>query len=156
MFGSTQHEETMTGTIPEAIWNQGRSPLPQLPIAEFFRKSHGLHGTVDEFREDETECALIYNGPGYNADITIQRPSGTYELHTISEGAIAVLNDLHKGRHTGPVWSWLIDLVAVLLIIVSASGIALLCFIKRRRVPGFLIALFGTLVVAWVAWKFIP
>ena len=52
---------------------------------------------------------MSFKGPGYAADAFIDRESGHYKLTPIDHGFIAVINDLHKGRDTGPVWSVVID-----------------------------------------------
>lgn len=31
--------------------------------------------------------------------------------------AYAVLNDLHKGRNTGEIWKWFIDITALLMVV---------------------------------------
>ena len=54
-----------------------------------------------------------------------------------------MINDLHKGRDTGRAWSAVIDASAIGLIVISASGLALLFYIKRRRARGLLTALVG-------------
>jgi uncharacterized protein len=62
-------------------------------------------------------------------------------------GVFAVLNDLHKGRDTGPVWSVVVDLSAALTALASMTGLLLLFYIKRRRVLGLLTALIGAALI---------
>jgi uncharacterized protein len=94
---------------------------------------------------------VTFKGPGYSADAFIDRATGRYDLSESYHGVIAVINDLHKGRDTGKVWSVLIDLSALLMTLVSLTGLILLFYIKRRRISGLVIALVGTVVVA-VLW----
>ena len=56
---------------------------------------------------------VTFKGPGYAADAFIDRESGRYDLTQTYHGFIAVINDLHKGRDTGPAWSVVIDVSAV-------------------------------------------
>jgi hypothetical protein len=66
---------------------------------------------------------------------------------------VALINDLHKGRDTGAAWSVVIDVSAVLMTVSSLTGLALLCTLRRRRVPGLLVAFAGTVaVLAVVVW----
>ncbi len=68
-------------------------------------------------------------------------------------GFIALINDLHKGRDTGPVWSALIDVSAGLMTLISLSGLVLLFYLKLRRVSGLVVALAGTaLVIVLYRW----
>ena len=62
-------------------------------------------------------------------------------------GFIAVINDLHKGRDTGLAWSVFIDVSAILLTFISLTGLVLLFYLKLRRIPGLIVALFGTIIV---------
>ena len=48
-------------------------------------------------------------------------------------GWIAYLNDLHKGRHTGVVWSWFLDLFAVAAMIFCLTGLLLLQLHAAKR-----------------------
>ena len=71
----------------------------------------------------------------------------------VREGWVAVLNDLHKGRHTGRAWSWAIDGSAGLMAVIGATGLALLLYLRRRRLAGLATGVLGTLVlVAIVRW----
>ncbi len=153
MFGSVSRQQEYHGQFAKE-WLSGSAggSMDKLQLAEFLRRQHGLHGTVEEFHEDDPECSLAFKGPGYSADVFFDRHTGNYDVTEASDGWLAVLNDLHKGRHTGARWSVVIDVSAVLLIVVSATGLILLFFLKRRRVVGSLLALLGTAVVILAAW----
>ena len=73
------------------------------------RKAHGVHGEVSDFRVDDAQCAVSFKAPGYAADAFIDRGTGAYELTVSKMGFAAVVNDLHKGRDSGPVWKAMID-----------------------------------------------
>ena len=64
------------------------------------------------------------------------------------QGVFAVLDDLHKGRDTGPVWSAVVDISAALTALASVTGLLLLFYVKRRRARGLLAALAGTALLA--------
>ena len=81
----------------------------------------------------------------------IDRQTGRYTLAITRHGVVAVLNDLHKGRDTGAVWSVVIDATAILLTLVALTGFALIFFIRRRRVAGLVTAVVGTVILAAVA-----
>ena len=94
-----------------------------------------------------------FKGPGYAADAFIDRETGHYNLTQTYHGFVAVINDLHKGRDTGPAWSVLIDVSAVLLTLISLTGLVLLFYLKLRRVPGLIVAIVGTIfVLALYLW----
>src|SRR5262249_32976654 len=118
-----------------------------LEVVEHLRQAHGVRGALAEFRVDEAECVVTFKGPGYAADAFIDRGSGTYSLTQSYHGVVAVLNDLHKGRDTGPGWSVLIDVSAVAMTLISLTGLILLFYLKLRRRPGLAVSLLGTAAV---------
>ena len=61
---------------------------------------------------------------------------------------------LHKGRGTGTAWKWLIDFSAVLMTLVSLTGMVLVFFVPRVRGSGIFVAVTGTVlaVVAYMIW----
>lgn len=128
--------------------------INKLQLVEFFRNKHQVKGALGDFRIEDSEVSLTFNGPGYIADSFIDRETGKYELSVTRMGVVAVINDLHKGRDSGKAWSWIIDISAVLMTLVSISGIILICFIKKKRLSGLIIAAVGT-VVCYLIYKFL-
>jgi len=126
--------------------------VSKLEIVEHMRTAHSIHGALADFRVDDGECVVSFKGPGYAADAFIDRESGHYRLTETYHGFIAVINDLHKGRDTGPVWSVLIDVSAVLMTFISLTGLVLLFYLKLRRIPGVIVALAGA-VLAIVLYR---
>jgi len=148
-LGSVQRTEKGAGRVEVRWLAEGREEgaVDRLAIAEAVRRSHGLREAVEDFRIDEKEISLVFKGPGSSADVVVDRHTGQYTVESIREGWVAVMNDLHKGRHTGPVWSWALDISAVVLAGVSGSGIWLLWYVRRRRTSGLWMGLVGVLVL---------
>lgn len=141
--------------------SSGEEPDPsrgvaKLEIVEHLRGAHGIRGALAEFRAEEDECLVSFKGPGYAADAFIDRASGRYNVSQTYHGFLALINDLHKGRDTGPAWSALIDVSAVLMTLISLTGLVLLFYLKLRRVPGLVVTLIGAVVVAAVFLLWVP
>jgi hypothetical protein len=111
-----------------------------LSIVEHIRAKDGVHGAVSDLRVEDDQISFSFRGPGYSADTTVDRTAGTYQIVETRAGFIAVINDLHKGRDSGKAWSWVIDLSAVLLTLVSLSGLVLIFFVYKKRVSGLILA----------------
>lgn len=128
--------------------------LDKLSIAEQLRETHRLKGKVAEFEISEFDCMVTFKSPGYVADIFIDRETGKYTVSETSSGVIAIMNDLHKGRDSGASWSWLIDISAIMMVLVSVTGLILLLFLKRQRNAGLVVTVVGTvlLIAAWMLW----
>ncbi len=136
------------------VWVAGTdtAAVNKLAIAEFLRGTHQLKGSVSEFRSDDRQCSISFRGPGYSADVFVDRPAGTYQLTETRSGLVAVMNDLHKGRDTGRGWAWVIDLSAVFMTLVSITGLLLLLVLKKHRISGLWWLLAGAIASGLAYW----
>ena len=69
-----------------------------------------LDGRTAEWSDSELYIGLPR--PGGDAWLSLDIQTGELEYERTDRGWIAYLNDLHKGRNTGAVWSWFIDIFA--------------------------------------------
>jgi uncharacterized protein len=130
--------------------------VAKLEIVEHLRRAHAIRGALADFRVDENECTVSFKGPGYAADAFIDRESAHYNLTQTYHGFVAVINDLHKGRDTGRVWSVVIDISAVVLTIISLTGLILIFFLKLRRGPGLVVSLLGAALIVVICLLWVP
>ncbi len=141
-----ERTEEVKGALPPQ-WKTAKG-IDWLVVSEFLRSKYGVHGSVVDRTEDDREAALAYRAPGYSANAFINVSDGTYRLATSYQGAIGVLNDLHRGRDSGSTWVWLIDIAGGFLIVLSLTGLSLLFYLKKVRLTGLVtLAAGGTLVI---------
>lgn len=144
-------------TDSRSVESDPTSGTDKLAVVEYFRLTHQVRGYVSEFFSgDDYEFYVGFNGPGYTAYASIDRSDASYLITETSSGVVAVMNDLHKGRDTDPVWSWIIDISAVIMIIASLTGLFLLLSLKKRKRKGLVAALAGSLVIILVYNFLIP
>ena len=156
-FAGQQRTVQKEGTVPAAWVGTARpESVDRLDIVEFLRRTHGIHAAMSDFRIDNGQVSVSFKGPGYAADAFIDRKTGAYELTESRMGFAAVVNDLHKGRDSGPIWGAVIDVSAVFMIVVSASGILLICFLQRRRFSGLMAASLGAALCWFVCRIWVP
>jgi len=142
-FAGHERLTERTGQM-NAAWLAGADDaVARLDIVESLRTTHGITGAVSDFRVDDREASVAFKGPGYSADAVIDRTTGRYALTESRLGLVAILNDLHKGRDTGGVWKFVLDVSAGLLCFVSLSGLVLLFFMQKHRLAGVLLLMFG-------------
>jgi hypothetical protein len=126
----------------------------KLGLVEMLRTREHVHGAVSDFRVDDAQISISFRAAGYTADVFIDRDSGKYDLTEVQSGLVAVMNDLHKGRDTGRLWSVVIDVSAVALVLLSLTGLILMWFVYKRRTSGFMLA--GIAAVALLAlWYYV-
>jgi hypothetical protein len=156
-FDGKQVEKKFTGSVP-VIWVNPRdtTKIKKLEIVELFRKQYDIKGYVSDFLIQDDQCSVSFKGPGYSADAFINRKDGKFKLSELRLGIVAVLNDLHKGRDSGTGWSWLIDVSAIFLTLVSLTGLIMLCFLKKKRVNGILLLILGMVVCGLIYWIWVP
>ncbi len=128
----------------------------KLAIVEHVRNTDGLRGAVSDMRVEDDTISFSLRGPGYSADTTVDRAARTYQVTETRAGFIAVINDLHKGRDTGKAWGWVIDVSAVLLTLVSVTGLVLIFFVYKRRLSGLILAAAATLVCVLLYRLYVP
>lgn len=128
--------------------------VDKLNVVEFLRKKHGVRSALSDFRVDDSQCTVSFKGPGYSADAFVDRSNGSYELTETRQGFVAVVNDLHKGRDTGTAWAVIIDVSAILMVLVSLTGLVLIFFLQKRRASGLLAVAIGAALcyLVYVVW----
>jgi uncharacterized protein len=131
-----------------------KNDVAKLEIVEYLRNTHGIKGALKDLRIDDSQISVSFKGPGYAADTFIDRQTGAYDLTETRMGLFAVMNDLHKGRDSGKAWAVVIDVSAVLMTVVSLTGLLLIFFLQRKRFAGLMVAGAGALLayLAYVAW----
>ena len=150
-----QSESTTTelkGNV-NAAWvsSKDSSKIDKLSVVEFFRNQYKVKGAVSDFRIDESEISISFKAPGYEADAFINRANGSFQLMITSQGFMGFVNDLQKGRDAGKIWLLLIDIAAILMVLISLTGLMLLLFIKKKRVAGIVLAIIGVIIMYWMS-----
>jgi uncharacterized protein len=151
-FGDEVHTRQDKGSLT-VQWVKGPDTghVARLEIVEYLRSAHRITAAVSDFRIDDAQVSVSFKGPGYAADVFIDRETGRYDIAQTSAGFIGLINDLHKGRDTGAAWRLFIDISALLLVLISLTGILLLLYLRRRRLAGLLVAAFGAVLV-WLIY----
>lgn len=140
------------GFIDRALLGAADAEPQKMEIVEFIRSQHNVRTAVRDFRSDEYQINVSFAGPGYTADVSIDREKAEYQFNELRLGLTAIINDLHKGRDTGTAWSIFIDGSAVLLVFISISGVLLLIWLKRLWRSGLYTIIGGTIATAILIW----
>lgn len=93
--------------------------------------------------------------PGGDAWVSIDLDSGEVQYENTDRGWIAYFNDLHKGRHAGPLWGWFIDLFALACVVFTVSGLVLLQMHARQRATTWPLVALGLVLPLLIAILFI-
>ena len=128
--------------------------IDKLRVVEYLRSSAGLRGALADFRVDADQCEVVFKGPGYAASVLVDRATGRYDVSESRMGFAALINDLHKGRDSGAVWSAVIDVSAAVLVFISLTGLVLLYYVHKYRVAGVILVGAGaaTSYLLYLVW----
>ena len=155
-FDNQQRPSLYHGTLNKTWVNTTESDgVAKDELVNYFRHTYRTKGVLSDFRVDGEQCEVLFKGPGYEADATIDRETGKYDLTVSHFSLVAVLNDLHKGRDTGKKWSLVIDFSAILMTLVSLTGLTLIFFLNKRRSSGLLLVAIGALLCCFVYFLWI-
>jgi hypothetical protein len=124
---TTQQELVAPPPVVAALQSQskdGRQPIPAA-LSNWLSSQFASAGDgIGEWNPEEVYVSLPR--PGGDAWVTIQRQSGAAHYEKTDRGWVSYINDLHKGRHTGPSWSIYIDVLAGACLVFTATGLILL------------------------------
>lgn len=137
-------------TAPESA----KAPLP--PAArDWLARELDLDIGTQDAEWSEGEIYLSLPRPGGDAWLNLDLAAGEAEYQRTDRGWIAYLNDLHKGRNAGAVWSWFIDLFAVATLLFCITGLLLLQLHSRHRPSTWPIVIGGFFIPLLIALAFI-
>jgi hypothetical protein len=102
-----------------------KAPLP-MPVAQWLEQELDIYVGKRPAEWSEDEIYLSLPRPGGDAWLTVDLTDGTVFFEKTDRGWISYFNDLHKGRNTGKVWFWFIDIFSVACVVFCISGLILL------------------------------
>jgi hypothetical protein len=149
-FGGKPANRVTKGTLKPGFQNGGQ--VDWFKVVEQLRQEQPVHGAAVDARVDGDEGSLSFKAPGSVCDVFFKMDSGEYEMSTVEQGLLGVMNDLHRGRDSGAAWAWVIDISAVFLTLISVTGLGILFYLKKSRVAGLIVGLAGLVAVAILSW----
>src|SRR5450830_1256152 len=131
-----------------------KEPLPapvEQWLADTFKVQPG--GRNAEWSADEVYLPMPKAGG--DAWIRIGLADGATEFENTDRGWISWLNDVHKGRNTGPAWNWFIDIFAVTCLVFCITGLLILKFHAANRPFTWPMVGLGVLIPCVIALLYI-
>ena len=140
--GITLNHAGAIGATPKVTERTAEAPADLLPLLQaaeaeggptpeagrvWLRKELKVAVPADAAPEwSPGELYLALPRPGGDAWRSLDTATGEAIYERTDRGAIAYLNDLHKGRNTGAAWMWFIDIFAVGCVVFCITGLLLL------------------------------
>lgn len=160
-FSNHYIDKSVALVLPERIQKAltNSRPLHKLPLndiqAYLDEKYHLSRLNQVEFDEEMGEIVLDYQLPAGFATAYL-KIDGSSTLEFRKGSIITIMNDLHKGRHSGTVWPWVIDISAALMLVFSIAGLVLLLQNRKYRLTGLWLSGLGVLTPLLIYWFWVP
>lgn len=158
-FTGDASEDVAQFSLPEELSDGLRNQRPA-PVDELQTYVELITGLNDlrsmDVDLEAGEIGFDYPLPAGFAFVSVDIEAGEMLLESGKGTWVALLNDLHKGRHSGAIWSWIIDLSAVLITVFSFTGLMILLQQQKRRSMGLVLTVFGTLTPFLVYLLWVP
>nr|WP_283106231.1 PepSY-associated TM helix domain-containing protein [Shewanella saliphila] len=124
---------------------QQQQELPLNAIQHFVEQKTGLHSPRNiDVLVDTAEITYDYPMPAGYTFVTVYVDDNLIEIEFRKDGFVSLINDLHKGRHSGMFWSGLIDISAILMLLFSLTGLFILLQNVKHRSNALVIFGLGT------------
>jgi hypothetical protein len=157
--GGSQSLQTHSVTPAQITsWGMGDDWQPKVDtITDYLTEQFqlGVPASIDidpELREIYVE----YQVPAGFASAIISAELLELSLELEQGSLLALLNDLHKGRHSGATWFWLIDISAGLMVLFAITGLVILFHGRKYRVGGSWATMLGLATPVVLFLYFVP
>lgn len=131
----------------------GKGALPQ-ELTDWVSRQMGVQA-AGEAEWSAQEIYLALPRPGGDAWLSVDLASGEARYERTDRGWISYLNDLHKGRNTGAVWSLFLDAFAIACVVFCITGLVLLQLLSNGRPSTWPLVGLGLVIPALLAIFFI-
>lgn len=169
--GITLNHAGAIGATPKVTERTAEAPADLLPLLQaaeaeggptpeavrvWLRKELKVAVPADAAPEwSPGELYLALPRPGGDAWLSLDTATGEAIYERTDRGAIAYLNDLHKGRNTGAAWMWFIDIFAVGCVVFCITGLLLLQLHAHARKSTWPLVGLGLIIPLLLALLFI-
>lgn len=164
-FSGTSEDASLKLSLPEEVATALYSPEKELvaenininSLGRWLKSQYGLQKLNSvEYDLEMGEVVLDYALPAGYASAIYLIEDRQVVLDYRKGDIVAVMNDLHKGRHSGAVWSWVIDISALLMVFFAVTGFVIMFQNKKHRRLAIAFSLLGFVSPIFLYFVFVP
>lgn len=127
-----------------------------LALASLVATHADILGSYSSAEIFDDEAMLRFSGVKGDTDVVVRLASGVAEIETTRSGVISIIRELHRGKEAGAVWRFLIDVIAIVTLLLSAVGFFLFFTMKFRlatslKFAGASLVVMSAIFIAFVA-----
>lgn len=152
-FEPAKDENTVTVSMtPDLLAKVKGQENPSTDILNFVRSEHTLVGRFQSSEVLDGEVMIRLESPAGSTDVWAMLDTGEIEVSSKPASTVSLINDLHRGKNAGTAWSWLIDISAITILILSIAGFILFLSIKSRLLTHLLLTAASLAVLILFIW----
>ena len=152
-FEPAKDENTVTVSMtPDLLAKVKGQENPSTDILNFVRAEHTLVGCFQSSEVLDGEVMIRLESPAGSTDVWAMLDTGEIEVSSKPASTVSLINDLHRGKNAGTAWSWLIDISAITILILSIAGFILFLSIKSRLLTHLLLTAASLAVLILFIW----
>ncbi|MEX0299699.1 MAG: PepSY-associated TM helix domain-containing protein [Kordiimonas sp.] len=106
--------------------------FPGTALAVAVQQATDIPGTLTSFEDLGDGYQLAFRGLAGSGSVFVDTDTGETEIRIRKATLTDKIHVLHKGKNTGALWSWIIDLTAYLTLGLSLFGFIILFTVKMR------------------------
>lgn len=129
---------------------------PPRALAEAVRARLRLTGAYSDGAVEEGRATIRTEGVRGTSDLTVDLSTGQTEVVSEKADAVTIVNELHRGTLSGPIWRTMIDIVAILVATLSIIGFVLFFTLKFRTRTSLTITAAGAASLILIFVLFVP
>lgn len=132
------------------------SDSPAMRLADAVAAKTSPRGAYKSGEIIDSEAQLRFEGVSGTTDVTIDLKTGSTDVMTARASFLQVVNDLHRGKNAGQVWSAIIDISAILILLMSALGYVIFLSLRFRMRTALVLTAISFLGLVGIYAAFVP
>jgi len=126
---------------PQELQQLNDAEEPETLLVEFTNKRVDLKGEISGGNQAGNEIFVRMQGVRGLSDVRASLITGNVEAIVEPAPPLAIFNELHRGERAGTSWRWVIDAVAILLVVLSIVGYLIFLSLRFRLRTALLLTL---------------
>lgn len=152
---SSEKDQTLT-LSKEEVAAALRSDMPPRALADAVARKMPVRGAYKAGEIAGSDAQLRFEGVSGTTDVTVDLETGSTDVAITKAGLLQIINDLHRGKNAGPIWSAVIDISAVLIFLMSALGYIIFLSMRFRMRTAFVLTAISAVCLAGAYIAFVP